>query len=60
MPYGEAKLREALERLLADPELRRKLGEEAREVAEEWSWPRVLELQESIYRRALDSAFDHA
>ena len=46
VPYGEAQLREALERLLADPALRRKLGDEAREVAEEWSWPRVVELQE--------------
>ena len=30
-------------RLLGDPELRRRLGDEAREVAEEWSWPRVLD-----------------
>ena len=43
-------------RLLGDPELRRRLGEEAREVAEEWSWPRVLELQEDVYRRALGDA----
>ena len=53
VPYDEAKLRDALARLLGDPELRRRLGEEAREVAEEWSWPRVLELQEDVYRRAL-------
>ena len=60
VPYDEAQLREALERLLADPELRRRLGEEAREVAEEWSWPRVVALQEDVYRRALDSALEHA
>jgi glycosyltransferase involved in cell wall biosynthesis len=59
VPYGEAQLRDALERLLADAALRRKLGEEAREVAEEWAWPRVLALQEDVYRQALDSASEH-
>ena len=33
VPYDEAKLRDALARLLGDPELRSRLGEEAREVA---------------------------
>jgi glycosyltransferase involved in cell wall biosynthesis len=56
VPYGEAELRSALLRLLEDPELRRRLGEEAREVAAEWSWPRVLELQEDVYGRALADA----
>jgi D-inositol-3-phosphate glycosyltransferase len=56
VPYDEAQLRDALARLLGDPDLRRRLGEEAREVAEEWSWPRVLELQEDVYRRALGDA----
>ena len=51
--YAEPELREALAALLADAELRRRLGEEAREVAAEWSWPRVLEHQEDIYSRAL-------
>ena len=60
VPYDEAKLRDALARLLGDPGLRQRLGQEAREVAEEWSWPRVLELQERVYRRALDSASEHA
>jgi D-inositol-3-phosphate glycosyltransferase len=60
VPYDEAKLRDALARLLRDPELRSRLGEEARDVAEEWSWPRVLELQERVYRRALDSLSEHA
>jgi len=60
VPYDETHLRNALARLLDDSDLRRRLGDEAREVAEEWSWPRVVELQEDLYRRALDSAFNHA
>jgi len=56
VPYDEGPLRDALARLLGDPELRQRLGEEAREVAEEWSWPRVVELQESVYRRAVCDA----
>jgi glycosyltransferase involved in cell wall biosynthesis len=54
--YGEAELREALARLLADAELQRRLGEEAREVARAWSWERVVELQEEYYVRALGDA----
>jgi glycosyltransferase involved in cell wall biosynthesis len=53
VPYAEAELRRALARLLSDQELRKRLGREAREVAAEWSWPRVVELQECIYRVAL-------
>jgi glycosyltransferase involved in cell wall biosynthesis len=53
VPYGEAELRNALSRLLGDAELRRRLGDEAREVAAQWSWSRVLALQEDVYRRAL-------
>jgi glycosyltransferase involved in cell wall biosynthesis len=60
VPYEEARLRDALARLLDDRDLRRRLGEEAREVAGEWSWPRVVELQEDVYRRVLDSVFKHA
>src|SRR3954470_948484 len=56
VPYDEGPLRDALARLLGDPELRQRLGEEAREVAEEWSWPRVVELQEDVYRRAVCDA----
>ena len=56
VPYGEAELRDALARLLDDAELRRRLGDEAREVAAQWSWSRVLALQEDIYRRALGDA----
>jgi glycosyltransferase involved in cell wall biosynthesis len=53
VPYDETALREALERVLRDGDLRRRLGEEARAVAAEWSWPHVVELQERIYERAL-------
>jgi glycosyltransferase involved in cell wall biosynthesis len=53
VPYGEAELLTALSRLLGDAALRRRLGDEARDVAAEWSWPRVLELQEDAYHRVL-------
>ncbi len=56
VPYDEQALREALSGLLADDRRRRTLGEGARGVAAEWSWNRVVELQESIYRRALARA----
>jgi len=53
VPYEGAALRAALARLLQDGDLRARLGEEARSVAAEWSWPRVIELQEAVYRRVL-------
>lgn len=53
VPYDAAALRGALARLLADAPLRRKLGGGGRELARELSWPRVVELQEEIYRRVL-------
>jgi glycosyltransferase involved in cell wall biosynthesis len=56
VPYTEAALRQALAHVLGDPELRRRLGEEARDVAEAWSWSRVAQLQEDIYRGALEHA----
>jgi glycosyltransferase involved in cell wall biosynthesis len=52
VPYERAAVRDALERLLGDAELRRTLGTGGREVAAEHSWPRIAELQEQIYRRA--------
>ena len=42
--------------LLADPGERARLGARARAVAAEWSWSRVAELQEDIYRLALSGA----
>jgi len=56
VPYDENALRAAILRLLEDAELRRRLGEGARAVAAEWSWPYVVSLQEEIYRRALAGA----
>jgi glycosyltransferase involved in cell wall biosynthesis len=53
VPYGDpAALRDALARLLADADLRSRLGAAALEVAAELSWPHVVELQEEIYVRA--------
>jgi hypothetical protein len=49
-------LRDAIARVLGDADLRQRLRGEALEVAEEWSWPRVLELQEDVYRRAAHHA----
>ncbi len=51
--YDARELRDALARLLADGDLRRLLGDEARAVAAMWSWPRVVQLQEELYERAL-------
>jgi glycosyltransferase involved in cell wall biosynthesis len=53
VPYDQSALSEALERLLADGDLRRGLGECARDVAAKWSWPKVVELQEALYRQVL-------
>jgi glycosyltransferase involved in cell wall biosynthesis len=54
VPYDQRAVCAALARLLGDPELRRRLAAGARAVAAEWSWPRVAELQENIYRQALE------
>jgi glycosyltransferase involved in cell wall biosynthesis len=56
VPYAEAAIREALARVLGDADLKQRLREEARGVAEEWSWSRVVELQEDVYRLALEHA----
>jgi starch synthase len=52
VPPGEpARLREALERLLADPALRRRLGEQARaRVASVCAWDRVTDALLGVYR----------
>jgi glycosyltransferase involved in cell wall biosynthesis len=54
IPYDESSLREELARVLADPELRAGLATGARKVAAEWSWSRIVELQEEIYGRAIE------
>ena len=53
VPYEREAVREALERLLGDAELRARLAAGGREVAQEHSWPRIAELQEQIYRRVV-------
>jgi glycosyltransferase involved in cell wall biosynthesis len=55
VPPGDAKaLREAIERLLVDPELRRRLGEAARaRVSELSAWERVAEATLDAYASAL-------
>jgi glycosyltransferase involved in cell wall biosynthesis len=54
--YDRDALREALRSLLADPDRRRALGEGARRVAAEWTWQRVVRMQEELYERALAGA----
>jgi glycosyltransferase involved in cell wall biosynthesis len=53
IPYDVHELRDTLARLLADDDLRRRLGDEARAVAAAWSWRRVVQLQVELYERAL-------
>jgi glycosyltransferase involved in cell wall biosynthesis len=55
VPPGDPKaLREALDRLLADRDLRRRLGEAGRRrVAERYGWDRVVDATLSCYERAL-------
>ena len=53
-PRNARALRGALERLLADRELRRRLGAAGRRRAEErLAWPRVTEATLSVYEAAL-------
>src|SRR6185437_11863937 len=52
-PRDAAALREAVQRLLADPELRERLGGEARARARErFGWDAVIEQTLEVYRRA--------
>jgi glycosyltransferase involved in cell wall biosynthesis len=56
-PRDAGALRDALERLLADPELRRRLGANARErVRELCSWPQVIDATLASYDDALRRA----
>ena len=56
VPYEGTAVRTALARLLDDPALRALLGEEAKSVARGWSWPRILDIQEDLYRRVVGAA----
>ena len=55
-PRDAPALRAAVERLLADPELRERLGRAGREAARErFGWEGVIERMLEVYRRALDA-----
>jgi glycosyltransferase involved in cell wall biosynthesis len=51
-PSDPPALARAIERLAADPALREQLGRAARTRAEDFSWPRCVELHEALYERA--------
>ena len=53
-PTTSRALGSALAHLLGDTELRLRLADEARALATKWSWTRVVELQEDVYRQALE------
>jgi glycosyltransferase involved in cell wall biosynthesis len=53
VPHDQQAICAAIARLLEDHTFRSRMGERARAVAAEWSWPRVVELQEALYRQAL-------
>ena len=53
VPPEVAPLREAIQRVLADPALRDRLGAGGREVAREVSWESVVDEQERLYRLAI-------
>ncbi|MDQ3065567.1 MAG: glycosyltransferase family 1 protein, partial [Actinomycetota bacterium] len=55
VPVETVAIREAIGRLLADDELRARLGEGGRAVAAETSWEAVVEHQERLYRQAIDA-----
>jgi len=55
VPCERNAIRDALLELLRDEELRRRLGEGARAVAEELSWDEVVRRQEALYRRVTRS-----
>jgi glycosyltransferase involved in cell wall biosynthesis len=51
VPYAEAPLRDALDRIIADGSLRAALGRGGRDVAREHSWTRIATLQAELYDR---------
>jgi glycosyltransferase involved in cell wall biosynthesis len=55
VPYEQAAVTDALRRILRDPGLRRTLAEGGRTAARRSSWERVTDLQEQLYRAAVDS-----
>jgi glycosyltransferase involved in cell wall biosynthesis len=53
VPYDGRAVTDAIAQLLSDPELRRRLGERAREIARRLSWAHMVERQEELYRSAI-------
>ena len=53
VPYDSRAVTDAIGQLLADPDLRRRLGERAREIARRLSWAHMVERQEELYRAAI-------
>jgi len=56
VPYDAGAVREAIVRLLGDEELRTRLAAGAHAVAAEWSWPKIVERQRTLYADALERA----
>lgn len=54
-PESSEHVAKALERLLTDPELRRKLGEAAAESVKDYTWGKIAEKYEIMYQKALRS-----
>ena len=55
VPAGDgAALAEAVAALALDPDRRRRLGCKGREWAQHFSWPRVTDSIEAVYRRVVD------
>jgi phosphatidylinositol alpha-mannosyltransferase len=59
-PEDPTALALALVRLLADPDLRRRLGQAGRETAKRYDWPRIAEEVLGVYERAARTAADAA
>ncbi len=55
-PADAAAIREALVRLMADPQLRRNLGSQAQERISRFSWERILAEHLQLYQRVIASA----
>ena len=54
VPYDRDAVRDAIARVLADEELRRRLSEGGQAVARSLSWSEIVRRQEAIYRRAIN------
>lgn len=53
VPYDYGEVESAIRRMLAEPELRRRLVAGAKEVAQEHAWSRIVDRQEMLYRRVV-------